>query len=296
MTTTRWVAAPKDRGVLSNLRDVAVFLDASKRGEAAGRHAAALAKRHGAHLVGVFGVSRERALHHASGYVRGGAIRHLIHQQRLQDEKHALIAGRWFGELVDEFGVSSEFRVVWHDGPLGDSVLRALHCDLIVATHPKPAHLPASWSAEELLLTTGIPTLLLPEDWPGGEIGAHVMIAWNRSREARRAVADAMAFIAGAGHVTILVVDADRDPDHFGDNPGENILQHVSRHNANVELACVSSEGASIASVILEQARHRQVDLTVIGAYSRPRSTEVMFGGVTRSLLTLTRSPLLISR
>src|SRR3546814_1874158 len=60
--------------------------------------------------------------------------------------------------------ICSEFRIVWRDSALDDGVLRALHCDLIVAAHPKPMDLPSSWSAERLLLVTGIPVLLIPED------------------------------------------------------------------------------------------------------------------------------------
>src|SRR3546814_7155041 len=77
-------------------------------------------------------------------------------------------------------------------------MLRALHCDLIVAAHPKPADLPSGWSAERLLLATGIPVLMIPAGWGGETIGENVMIAWNRSREARRAVNDAIPFINSA--------------------------------------------------------------------------------------------------
>ncbi|WP_366071752.1 universal stress protein [Nitrobacter sp.] len=122
------------------------------------------------------------------------------------------------------------------------------------------------------------------------------MIAWNRSRESRRAVNDAMPFISTAGRVTILVVDGDGNPDYFGESPGANLFDHLSRHGAKVDIARVSSDGAPIAEAISKQAIEHNADLLVLGAYSRPRITEILLGGTTRSLLANAPLPLLISR
>ncbi|MCZ4344092.1 universal stress protein [Sphingobium sp. CFD-2] len=277
-------------------RDIAVFLDATPVGEHIGRHAAMLAQRHKAHLVGVYGVSHE-SLHPAETHARGSrAMGEVMARQRHVDEEKVLAAARHFGDLVREHQIGSEFRIVWRNALGDDGILRALHCDLIVAAHPKPADLPAGWSAERLLLTTGIPVLLVPNGWHGETIGENVLIAWNRSREARRAVNDAMPFINAAGRVTILTVDSDRHPDHFGPEPGSNLLEHLSRHGAHVDIANISSGGAPVAEVILGEAATRNADLVVIGAYSHPRTAEILFGGVTRSLLSGAHLPLLISR
>jgi nucleotide-binding universal stress UspA family protein len=283
--------------MLSYWRDIAVFLDASEAGAKIGRHAARLAQRHKAHLVGIYGVSRDDKGHDAEGYARGAqAIKAVIDRRRAEDEQKILTAGRYLSELSREFGISSEFRVVWSDDPKDEASLRALHCDLIVSAHPRLAELPANWSAERLLLTTGIPVLLIPDGWAGETVGDTVVIAWNRSREARRAVGDALPFLGAAQRVTVLVINGDRNPEHFGESPGANLVEHLLRHNAKVDLASVSSQDAPIAEVILAQAGERGADLLVIGAYSHPRTSELLFGGVTRSLLSDTRMPMLISR
>lgn len=277
-------------------RDIAVFLDATPEGEHIGRRAAAIAQRHNAHLVGVYGVSHENA-HPTETYARGtAAIRDVLTRQRLADEQKIIAAARHFGELAREYGIGSEFRIVWRDDLRDESMLRALHCDLIVAAHPKPADLPSGWSAERLLLATGIPVLMIPAGWGGETIGENVLIAWNRSREARRAVNDAIPFINSASNVTILTIDSGRNPERFGTEPGANLLEHLSGHGARVEIANITSEGAPVADVILDQAAERDANLLVIGAYSHPRTTEILFGGVTRSLLSSARVPLLISR
>src|SRR3546814_14066091 len=70
-----------------------------------------------------------------------------------------------------EYVIGSEFRIVWRDDLRDESMLRALHCDPIVAAHPKPEDLPSGWSAERLLLATGITVLMTPAGWGGETIG-----------------------------------------------------------------------------------------------------------------------------
>src|SRR3546814_1212582 len=124
-----------------------------------------------------------------------------------------IAAARQFGELAREYGIGSEFRIVWRDDLRDEGMLRALHCDLIVAAHPKPADLPSGWSAERLLLATGIPVLLIPAGWGGETTGENVLIAWNRRREAPRAVNDATPFFNSAHNVTLLTIDKTPNPE-----------------------------------------------------------------------------------
>ena len=276
-------------------KDIAVFLDATSDGDKVGRHAAALAHRHKAHLVGVYGISHA-AIDPAESYARGSRALHSVFaRMREADEEKALGVAREFAALSSEFGISSEFRIVWRNDA-EDSALSALHCDLIVAAHPKPEALPQSWSAERLLLATGTPVLLIPRNWSGETIGDNVLVAWNRSREARRAVNDAIPFITTADKVVIVTVDADRDPGRYGSEPGSHLVEHLSRHGAHAVVTEVSSQGRSISGAILAQAAQQSADLLVMGAYSHPRTTEILFGGVTRSLIADTHLPMLISR
>src|SRR3546814_15897924 len=76
-----------------------------------------------------------------------------------------------------------------------------------------------------------------------------------------------------------------RISDWSSDVCSSDLLEHLSRHGARVEIANITSEGAPVADVILDQAAERDANLLVIGAYSHPRTTEILFGGVTRSLL-----------
>src|SRR5690606_18631279 len=266
------------------------FFDASSAGEKVALHAAQLARQYEAHLVGVYGVSRMSESDRFAGHARGQAIGQVLERRRHEEEQKVLAAGRRFAELTNQFAISSELRIVWRDGIDNDAVLRTLHSDLIISTHPKPDDLPAGWSAERLLLRTGTPVLLIPQTWSGETIGSNILIAWNRSREARRAVNDAMPFISTAEKRTILTVDA---LDH---EPGTKLLQHLNRHNVEADIAKVESDGAPVADVIARQVAEKRINLLVFGAYSRPRTSELLFGGTTRSLLAIGSVPMLISR
>src|SRR3546814_19024192 len=75
---------------------------------------------------------------------------------------------------------------------------------------------------------------MIPAGWGGETIGENVLIAWNRSRDARRAVNDAIPFINSASNVTILTIDSGRNPERFGIEHGANILEHMYRHGSRV--------------------------------------------------------------
>lgn len=282
--------------MLSSLKDIAVFLDASPAGEKVGRQAAGIAQRHGAHLIGIYGISRQRVATGGGMYVRGGALQEVIERRRDSDEEQVLAAGHFLAAISREHGIDSEFRVVWKYDDDEQAPLRSLHCDLLVSAHPQPEGLPDGWSGEALLRTTGIPMLLLPAAWDGEEAGGHVLIAWNRSREARRAVGDALPFIHKAARVTVLAVENGRAATRPTEAPGSHLAEHLGRHGIAVELAQVDAGGRPVAEVILSEATTRGADLLVAGAYSRARATQLLFGGTTRSLLSDAALPLLMSR
>lgn len=282
--------------MLSSWREVAVFLDASGEGERIGRQAAGVARDHEAHLIAVYGVEHAREHPHDS-FVRGNeAIRDLMARRREEEERKVLLAGRRVEQISREYDVDSEFRVVWRDPEADKTVLRTLHCDLIVVAHPRLPGLPDGWSAERLLLNSGMPVLRIPSSWEGPIMARHVVIAWNRSREARRAINDAMPFICAAKTVTVLVVDPHELAEHAGHEPGSDLQRHLQRHDVTAEIEYVPSHGTPVGEVILGQADRRDADLLVVGAYSRPRATEMLFGGVTRFLLAQGSLPLLLSR
>src|SRR5260370_35813423 len=123
-----------------------------------------------------------------------------------------------------------------------------------------------------------------------------IIAGWQASREARRAVADALPFLVAAASVTLLVVDSAERAGRHGEEPGADIALYLTRHGARVEVEQVLSQGSPVADIILSVAANHGVDLIVIGAYSHARSVEMVFGGVNRTLLARAPVPVLMSR
>jgi len=96
--------------------------------------------------------------------------------------------------------------------------------------------------------------------------------------------------------VTVLVVDPAKRADQHGEEPGADIALYLARQGVHVDVEQATSDGLPIGEVILSRAVDRGMDLIVIGAYNHARWAEIIFGGVTRTLLAQMSVPVLVSR
>ena len=101
---------------------------------------------------------------------------------------------------------------------------------------------------------------------------------------------------ASAEQVKVLVVNAEKHPERYGENPGADITAYLARHEAPVTLERMSSNGTSVPDTIRSYAVANGADLLVIGAYSRARIGELLLGGVTRNWLSKPTIPLLLAQ
>jgi nucleotide-binding universal stress UspA family protein len=278
------------------LKNIEVFVDATPEGEKRIDYAATLAHQRGAHLAGIHVVSAARPEHRSDYYVVGKAIQASRASEKAADEAATTNIRRRFEAISAKHDLSAEFREIRRGGPDEDLVLGSLHSDLVVIGQRELHELPGYLSPERLLLASGAPILVVPSGWKSEPIGRKILVGWNASREARRAVADALPFLVEAASVTLLVVDSNKRADRHGEEPGADIALYLARHGAHVDVEQVSSRGSPVADIILSYAADHGMDLIVIGAYSHARSVEMVFGGVTRTLLKQTPIPVLMSR
>lgn len=286
--------------MLNAWKNIAVLLDVpdeSQRVGGVGDYAARLAHREGAHLIGIFSLSAIPFEHPADAFARGrDAVRSVIDRIQAEREQAAVAAGRLLAELSRRHGVVSELRVTGGSDTEDQAALSALHCDLMIVGHPRSKSLPDRWAPERLLYASGVPVVVVPDGLRTDAIGKHVLVAWNASREAKRAVSDAMPLIVNAEAVTVLVMDADKKPGRHGEQPGADLALYLARHGAKVDVVQASSTDRGVAEGIMSYGANHGVDLIVLGAYSHARTREWILGGVTRELLADVQTPLLISR
>jgi nucleotide-binding universal stress UspA family protein len=280
-------------------KTITVFLDASPSGERRVAQAAAFAQRWGAHLVGVYVMFKGVTSHPSTAFARseksiGGVI---AHERRIEDACGCTTAevGDYFRTLCAGLNVSGDFRPIHRDKTAEAAIINSLHSDLLVIGHPQPNGLPDDISAQKILLASGVPLLIVPNDWKGETIGDRIMIGWNATPEARRAVSDAMSFLVAATSVKVVIVDP-AGCKLLGEDIGCDIGLHLGRHGAQVEVEQVASRGRPIAEVILGRAMQAASDLLVVGARNPAHLREILFGSAARTLLKKMPVPVLISR
>ena len=134
----------------------------------------------------------------------------------------------------------------------------------------------------QLVLTAGRPVLLVPGDG-APLVGETVVIAWKNTREARRAIADAMPLLQAAKDVVLLALSHPRDQEDVTATASD-VVDYLSRQGVTARMVWEADSGDA-GEQILEKARHAGADLIVCGGYGHSRFGEWAFGGVTRSLL-----------
>lgn len=138
--------------------------------------------------------------------------------------------------------------------------------------------------AERLVIEAGRPLLLSPRKVPHSTCGRRVLIGWNGSREATRAVFDALPLLMRAEHVKVLQVGAD-EPLSGARTAGSALCATLQRHGVIATAEELSLPRASAGAALLSAVKAENADLLVIGGYGHWRFQELVLGGATRHVL-----------
>lgn len=273
-------------------KDLVVFVEEPEGRDQRIAFAAALADAWHAHLIATFVVDRLELDPHA-GFAIGSGLAQMIQRHAMdvaEAQKQARLA---FERELDRRGISGEWRV--SEGEDGEALmLHARHASLAVVGPPTPVphRMTTLGMSRDLIFASGRPTLLVPLDWPPERRPRRIVVGWNGSREATRAIADALPFLVDASQVHLVVVpEAGAAP--FGHEPGADMARHLVRHGVPVVLE--QCEGEDAGDVLLERCRALDADLLVMGAVGRSRISEFVFGGATRSVIEHAPIPVLLS-
>jgi nucleotide-binding universal stress UspA family protein len=174
---------------------------------------------------------------------------------------------------------------------------QARHADLSIVGQPNPDidGVDDALLAEAAFMDSGRPTLVVPYIGARAIPPKRVIVAWDGSREAARAVNDALPLLRLARDTIVLIVDPASRGAQLGQQPGADIATHLARHNVRVDIKQVHSGGLGIGDVILSQGSDEGADLVVMGGYGHSRLREMLVGGVTRHLLEHMTVPVLLS-
>ncbi|BCG04837.1 universal stress protein A (plasmid) [Paraburkholderia sp. PGU19] len=273
---------------------ILVHLDTSTHANARLELAAQLAHRFHAKLTGVFSAYVPDS--HTLFIMAGTASYYAEHARQRQEQRDEL--KRLFHAELARLEVDGQW--ISAEGYPNEAMPPYSRlADLVVAGQTDlndPESFVAEQFVENLIMAAGRPVLLMPSSGSFADCGKHVLIAWDGSREATRALHDAMPFLSNATNVTLLTINADRDEPAGHRIPGADIALTLARHGVKVEVREVNADRyAPVGEVLLSQAADRGCDLVVMGAYAHTRLRELVMGGATRTLLRSMTVPVLFS-
>jgi nucleotide-binding universal stress UspA family protein len=219
----------------------------------------------------------------------------ILDAEREANRKGASDAIARFEETARLAAVSAESRLVEASVSGATNVFGSIArtFDLSVVGQAEPKSMRDDLMIEGALFDSGRPVLVVPYIQRAGLKLDRVMVCWDGSRNAARAINDAMPFLSRAKAVDVVTITAGRD--RSGEIKGADIAQHLARHGLNVELRRINAGDVDVANVILSDAADRDADLIVMGGYGHSRLREFVLGGATRGIRSSMTVPTLMS-
>lgn len=276
------------------LKDIVVHIEDSRQGKARIDAAIALAVAHEAHLVGLY-VLQPPAL---PDYIRAQIPDSVLAGQTRMIEGAAEVARKHFEEQLQRAGITGEWRCE-QGQPVAVVALHGRYADVVVVGQRSPA---GSDDADDpsmpdqLILSVGRPVLVIPYAGDFPVIGGRVLVAWDASRLATRAVNDALPLLQRAREVIVMAINPKSGgAAAHGEIPSADICLHLTRHGIRAEARHHYADDISAGDLLLSRAADAGIDLIVCGAYGHARWREIVLGGVTRHLLAHMTVPVLMS-
>ncbi|HYG90315.1 MAG TPA: universal stress protein [Azospirillum sp.] len=270
------------------LKHILVHLDSSSNVESRLNAAIALAKQHGAFLRGLFAqpdriatsvVARRPSDHLAQAAAKSEALfRAKTQEAGVPSEWHALAHGE-YNHVIRETIIWSRFADL--------TILSQYDRDQAEGAAPEEL-------AEQVVLNAGRPVLVVPYAGLFPHIGKRVVVAWNAEREASRALADAIPFLAQASEVTVITVLTQASA-QSGDGNRIQLADHLRLHGVKAEQTHFTVSDIGAMDALLAQAVDLGADLLVMGAHGHYTFPYLHRGSGTRHVLRSAPLPVLLS-
>jgi nucleotide-binding universal stress UspA family protein len=274
-------------------KTVLVHVDQSSHAAQRIKIAADIALAHGAHLVGTAtsGVDRYAVQGHAFDLTMAFAPGQF--EQLRAGAEQAL---NRFDDCAESAGVPSHARRLIDDDAGVGLALQARYADLVVVSQPDPQDKAAEGSRdlpEYVMLNCVRPVLIVPYAGNFRTVGSNVLIAWDGSMEATRAIAGALPLLKRAAKVAVVAFNPARSKAH-GELPGADIGLYLARHGVKIEITTPDTDD-DIGNALLSLSATLGSDLIVMGGYGHTRLREMLLGGVTRTVLKTMTVPVLMA-
>lgn len=275
-------------------KTILVHIDESKSAIKRTQIAHQIAAKFDAHITGVALTGISRYIFESTD-LGVGDPNIMLHLSALRERAEKAIAQ--FTQASANFGVATTESLIANDEANGGLGLRARYADLIIIgqtnrNEPSPSVL--SDFPEFMIVNSGRPVLVTPHTGETLTVGERCVVAWDGSREAARALTDALPLLKASQLVQLLIINPEKRSETHGEEPGADIALYLSRHGVNIEIAtCFSTQDTGTA--VLHACKELGADLLVMGGYGHSRFREMIMGGTTRTILEKMTIPVLMS-
>jgi nucleotide-binding universal stress UspA family protein len=273
------------------VKNIIVNLSVGKPRDVAGDYAISVASAFDAHLSGV-ACAYEPVV---DGMAFPSVAVSLIDAFRAESAAEANRAKNAFEENARRAAISADSTVI--SGTASDATKKlgelARDYDLSIVAQAQPdGDVAENMAIESALFDSGRPVLVVPYIQSSGLKLDRVMVCWDGSRNAARAVGDAMPFLRRAGTIDVVTVDRQERRNEL---VGARIATHLARHGMKVELKPIVAPDSDVASAVLSFAADNSTDLIVMGGYGHTRFREFVLGGATSGILGSMTVPTLMA-
>ncbi|ACB95838.1 universal stress protein [Beijerinckia indica] len=269
-----------------------VYVDMREDAPARIKLASNLAEVFDATLIGIAGSLPE--LPSVDPYGMGAMVGELMTLEHDRAQAAVQEAADRFKDLVTGRSIKTEWRgALSYPGSL--LVKEARAADLIILGREAGATYPYNEpNVGDVLLSAGRPLLIVPQGVEKAPAGSAAIVAWKETKEARRAVHDALPLLRHIPDVTVVELS---EKDDFEEAQGhtEDVVAFLSRHRIKATALAEVLGKKSAPERLLEIAKEKKADLIVMGGYGHARLREWTFGGVTRDLLQTSPLSILLS-
>lgn len=274
------------------IKDIVVNLALVGDHDPASAYAISIARAFGAHVTGVVFVYDPVI----SPSIMDGVSAEWIDAQRDESRTMAQTAIERFERAAQLAGIQAGHRIV--EATLGGATDMfgriARRFDLVVVGQREPDRMsPADLFAEGALFESGRPVVMVPYIQKQGLALDRVLMCWDGSRTAARAMGDAMPFLTRARQVDVVIVATGRSKSD--EVPGADVGHHLARHGIKVDVKRIVAEDVDVPNTILSYAADVSADLIVMGGYGHSRLREFVLGGATRGILASMTVPVLMA-
>ncbi len=219
-----------------------------------------------------------------------------VDTQRTENQAAAQQAIDRFEAAAKREGLSAEHRII--EASLGNAANLfgpiARRFDLAVVGQIDPERmLPDDLVIEAALFESGRPMVVVPYIQKEGLKLDRVLVCWDGSRSAARAIADSLPFLKRGKLVEIVMVASKGGK--ADELPGVDLGEHLARHNLKVEVKRLAAADIDVSNAVLSYAADCAADFIVMGGYGHSRLREFVLGGATRGILQSMTVPVLMA-